>query len=131
MSTGRKMILETIYLKGLKMDDKTTNCLNAAHRIMDAISRTYDMSVDDIIGNHVRKYLYVKYLIALYLFNKGFRHEEIGISLGVDRTSVYHIIERATDIMRSRDAYYLPMKQCVSKTLEEIGDCPEILNKFV
>lgn len=131
MSMGRKMILETIYLKGLKMDDKTAACLSAAHRIMDAISRTHDMSADDIVGNHVRKYLYVKYLIALYLFNKGFRHEEIGTSLGVDRTSVYHIIERATDIMRSRDAYYLPMKKCVSQTLTEIGDCPEILNKFV
>jgi hypothetical protein len=116
------------------MDDcskNIENCLRDFNKILIAVASRYETSELEILYNKERRYLYVKFLIGLYLFNKGYRHREIGRVINADRTHVYYIIERATDIMKSRDKYYDQMKECVRLALCDIGSSWEIMTKFI
>ena len=116
------------------MDDcskNIENCLRDFNKILIAVASIYETSELEILHNKERRYLYVKFLIGLYLFNKGYRHREIGRAINSDRTHVYYIIERATDIMKSRDKYYDQMKECVKMALEDIGETWGVMKKFI
>lgn len=116
------------------MDDcskNLENCLRDLNNILFAVAKRYGTSELEILYNKERKYLYVKFLIGLYLFNKGYRHREIGRVINADRTHVYYIIERATDIMKSHDKYYDQMKECVRMALCDIGSTWNIMTKFI
>ena len=116
------------------MDDcskNLENCLRDLNKILFAVAKRYGTSELEILYNKERKYLYVKFLIGLYLFNKGYRHREIGRAINADRTHVYNIIERATDIMKSRDKYYDQMKECMKLALGDVGEPGDIMKKFI
>ena len=116
------------------MDDKSENlkkCLDDAGKILSAVAERYDRSELDILYDMVRPCVYMKFLIGLYLFNKGHRHREIGRAINSDRTHVYYIIERATDIVKSRDMYYDQVKKCMKMALEDIGETWGVMKKFI
>lgn len=111
--------------------ENSTNCLNDLYRILPAVAERYETSELDILYDKVRPCVYMKFLIGLYLFNKGHRHRAIGNAINSDRTHVYYIIERATDIMKSHDQYYDHMKECMKLALGDVGEPWDIMKKFI
>lgn len=78
-----------------------------------------------------RQYTCVKYLLSLYLFNLGYRHRAISKIIMCDRTHMYYIIEKATDIMRSEDPYFCKIKDKMKAVFEVSGANWNVMKKFL
>lgn len=84
-----------------------------------------------ICSTKKRQYTCVKYLLSLYLFNLGYRHRAISKIINCDRTHMYYIIEKATDIMRSEDPYFVKIKNNIKNVFELSGTDWMVMKKFL
>lgn len=78
------------------------------------------------------EYAHTRFLIALYLFNLGFRHREISEAMDCHRTQLYKTMERATDIMKCQhDDYYRTVRKNLHVVFDKAGMDWNVLNKWL